>query len=127
VLHHATRICERYGMTPKRLSPEFLEMLNLYTWPGNVRELVHAVERAIVAAQQQETVFARYLPESIRVAVARQVTADRVTHTVCRRLTNCEAADLSTSYRVNHFISCQVSAPPPPCAGNSGRAGPHTV
>ncbi len=80
VLYHVTRICERYGMLPKRLSPEFLEMLNLYAWPGNVRELVHAVERAIVATQQQETIFARHLSENIRVAVARQVTADRLTH-----------------------------------------------
>lgn len=82
VLHYVTRICERYGMEPKRISPEFLEMLNLYTWPGNVRELLHAVERAIVSTQHQETLFARHLPEGIRVAVARQTTSDRLSNKV---------------------------------------------
>jgi two-component system, NtrC family, response regulator len=79
-LHHVARICERYEKFLKRLSPESLEVLNQYPWPGNVRELVRAIESAIVAAQQQETVFAKHLPENIRVEVARQVTAGRLTH-----------------------------------------------
>ncbi len=70
-LHYLERLGQRYGLGTKGLSPEFMEALNAYDWPGNVRELVNTVEQALSAAGQAPTLFARHLPEHIRVALAR--------------------------------------------------------
>jgi two-component system nitrogen regulation response regulator NtrX len=44
-------LCERFGMRPKKLSAEALEVLMGYDWSrNNVRELRNAIERMIIAA-----------------------------------------------------------------------------
>jgi two-component system nitrogen regulation response regulator NtrX len=46
-----TAICERFGIRPKRMSPETLTLLQGYDWSqNNVRELRNAIERMIIAA-----------------------------------------------------------------------------
>jgi two-component system NtrC family response regulator len=34
--HHIDRFCEKYGLTPKGFSPEFLDTLKAHPWPGNI-------------------------------------------------------------------------------------------
>jgi two-component system, NtrC family, response regulator AtoC len=43
-----TRLCQRHGLPPKKISPAGREKLLSYAWPGNVRELAHELERCIV-------------------------------------------------------------------------------
>jgi len=65
------RSCERYGLEPKGITPEFLEALNIYDWPGNVRELGHTLEEAVISSRQEPTLFNTHLPEHIRIHLAR--------------------------------------------------------
>jgi two-component system response regulator HydG len=49
--HYAQRFAKKYGKTVAQVSPRTLDELRDYAWPGNVRELVHAVERAVIMAE----------------------------------------------------------------------------
>ncbi|MBP8645740.1 MAG: sigma-54-dependent Fis family transcriptional regulator [Syntrophobacteraceae bacterium] len=69
--YHMDQFCERYGLAPKGFSPEFIETLVVYPWPGNVRELVNALDRSLIAARLDPTLFPAHLPMDIRVEVAR--------------------------------------------------------
>ncbi|HKL48690.1 MAG TPA: sigma-54 dependent transcriptional regulator [Desulfuromonadales bacterium] len=63
--------CERYGLAPKRISPEFLETLMAYHWPGNVRELANTMEHCLTAARLETTLFPKHLPTQIRARVVK--------------------------------------------------------
>lgn len=69
--YHTDQFCERYGLAPKGFSPEFIETLAAYTWPGNVRELVNSLDRALIAARFDPTLFPAHLPMDVRVVVTR--------------------------------------------------------
>ncbi|MCA9411425.1 MAG: sigma-54-dependent Fis family transcriptional regulator [Candidatus Omnitrophica bacterium] len=44
----------RYGKTPRPLSPEALARLKAYSWPGNVRELRNVIEGVLIRAKTGE-------------------------------------------------------------------------
>lgn len=69
--YHTDQFCERYGLAPKGFSPEFIDTLAAYTWPGNVRELVNCLDRALIAARFDPTLFPAHLPMDVRVEVTR--------------------------------------------------------
>ena len=64
VEHFIEKSCGRYGLPPRRLRPEALEMLVRYNWLGNVRELENAIESMVVLSKSEE-LTADYLPENI--------------------------------------------------------------
>ncbi len=68
--YHMNRLCERYRVGTKGFSPDFLDALASYEWPGNVRELVNTLEAALVSAQHEPTMFAKYLPANMRISMA---------------------------------------------------------
>ena len=70
-LYHVERLCQRHGLGSKQLSPEFLQTLVLYPWPGNIRELISALEQALFMARREPTLFAKHLPQHIRIQVAK--------------------------------------------------------
>jgi len=49
--HYAQRFARKYGKNLAPVAARTLEELREYAWPGNVRELVHAVERAVIMAE----------------------------------------------------------------------------
>jgi two-component system response regulator HydG len=49
--HYAQRFAKKYGKTVSAVAARTLDELREYSWPGNVRELVHAVERAVIMAE----------------------------------------------------------------------------
>jgi DNA-binding NtrC family response regulator len=63
--HFVTRTCAKFGMTPKRLTPDALRVLQAYRWPGNVRELENVIERT-VALEPAEILSSGSLPEHLR-------------------------------------------------------------
>lgn len=65
------RLCEQYGMTAKNYGSDFHPALESYDWPGNVRELFNILERALVAAGDESTLYAMHLPRSLRIQVAK--------------------------------------------------------
>lgn len=71
VLHYMGLLCQRFGIEPKGISPDFWNAVSQYRWPGNVRELVLALEKALLAAKDEPTVYSKHLPTNIRIQVAR--------------------------------------------------------
>jgi two-component system NtrC family response regulator len=75
---HLERLCARYNLATKGLSPDFLSALASYHWPGNVRELVNTLEQVLTRAGQAPTLFPRHLPEEVRVCYARAAASEGV-------------------------------------------------
>lgn len=83
-MYQINRLSRYYGTGIKGVSPEFLESITAYHWPGNVRELLNAMERAVVAAGEEPTLFPNHLPIDLRVklkrdAVRREVSVEEPT------------------------------------------------
>jgi len=70
-LHHLMVLCDSYNVEPKDLSPEFFDVLGGYHWPGNVRELFSVLDATLANALHEPTIFARHLPQNVRIEVAR--------------------------------------------------------
>lgn len=66
--HFIALIAREHGHRIRRVEAEFRRMLGAYSWPGNVRELRHAIESAIVLAEDGILGPDR-LPERVRQAV----------------------------------------------------------
>jgi two-component system NtrC family response regulator len=74
--HFVDKICERYRMSTKSLSPDFMECLLYYPWPGNVRELINTLETVITHYPLEKMLYGRHLPEEIRIsAIQRSLDA----------------------------------------------------
>ncbi len=69
--HFVARQCRLRGIPSKRISPDYLEALELYHWPGNVREMIHAVEHSLAAGMNDPVLVPSHLPTNIRVSLAR--------------------------------------------------------
>jgi len=67
MLHYTNKLCNRYEMTPKSFSSEFLETMAAYAWPGNVRELINSLEWSIAAAGNELTLYPKHLPTKLRL------------------------------------------------------------
>lgn len=65
--HYCRQFCDGAGMAEKQLSPEYLNLLTLYSWPGNVRELINTLEQSLLCAGEQKTLYAKDLPAHIRI------------------------------------------------------------
>ena len=65
------RACRDNHCGPCSLSSEVLDLLHAYDWPGNVRELEHAIERAVILAENHPTIRPEDLPPEIREGTSR--------------------------------------------------------
>ncbi|MBI9079698.1 MAG: sigma-54-dependent Fis family transcriptional regulator [Pseudodesulfovibrio sp.] len=65
------RLCEEYGMELKVFGSNFHSTLESYTWPGNIRELFNILERAVISAGDEKTLYAMHLPRNLRIHVAK--------------------------------------------------------
>jgi two-component system nitrogen regulation response regulator NtrX len=62
----AASVCERFGIRPKRLAADTLELLMRYDWArNNVRELRNVVERMIIATDG-DVIGPEQVPEEVR-------------------------------------------------------------
>jgi len=68
--HFLTRICERFGMGKKKITPEALDSLMNYEWRrNNVRELRNIIERMVIAADGDMIEYSM-VPSEIAEAVS---------------------------------------------------------
>jgi DNA-binding NtrC family response regulator len=67
--HFLEIYCQEHGKSPKRLSPETLELLSRFPWPGNVRELRNVIE-SVVVFHQGEVIQPADLPIEVRESSA---------------------------------------------------------
>ena len=51
--HFIKQICKEYGVSPKRIEPKAIQMLQQLNWTGNIRELRNVVERLIILSGNQ--------------------------------------------------------------------------
>jgi two-component system, NtrC family, response regulator len=65
--YYCQRFCVAADMAQKQLSPEYLNLLALYSWPGNVRELINTMEQSLLSAGEQKTLYVKDLPAHIRI------------------------------------------------------------
>jgi two-component system response regulator HydG len=68
--HYAQRFAKKYGKTVDPVTARTLEELREYPWPGNVRELVHAVERAVIMAEDSTLHLQDLLVQGHAIATA---------------------------------------------------------
>jgi two-component system, NtrC family, nitrogen regulation response regulator NtrX len=70
VRHFTATLCARFGMRPKRIDDDAMELLRAYDWHrNNVRELRNIVERLIIAAGDDD-IRAEHVPPEIADAAA---------------------------------------------------------
>jgi two-component system NtrC family response regulator len=72
MLHCMRKVSEKYRKEAKGFSPDFLETLLAYKWPGNIREFMHVIEESFHASESEPILFAKHLPENIRIQAIRQ-------------------------------------------------------
>jgi two-component system NtrC family response regulator len=77
VAYYIRKLCNKYKMNIKGISPGFWDVLHSYNWPGNTRELIQAMEKAIIVAQDESTLFPKHLPNHIRIKLARASVGDK--------------------------------------------------
>lgn len=65
------KLCREFGLEHKNLAEDFLATLSEYPWPGNVRELFNNLERALIDAGSENTLYAMHLPRTLRIQVAK--------------------------------------------------------
>jgi two-component system NtrC family response regulator len=69
------RLCGRYGLKSKGISPELIDLLKRYAWPGNVRELLQTVESMLAVAGDMSILYPEHLPADIRIKILRAALA----------------------------------------------------
>lgn len=69
--HKMNQLCGELGIAAKEFSEDYLETIRKYAWPGNVRELLNNVERSVIDAGAEDTLYAMHLPRGLRIAVAK--------------------------------------------------------
>jgi len=71
VTYYIRKLRNKYKINIKGISPGFWDVLHSYEWPGNTRELIQALERSVIAAKDESTLFPKHLPNHIRIKLAR--------------------------------------------------------
>ena len=88
------QLCQKLGVKCKKFGDDFIPTLAEYNWPGNIRELFNILERAVIDAGEENTLYAMHLPRSLRIQVAKAQIS---------QLTNSEIAK-DTNERIDPLI-----------------------
>jgi len=75
--HFLLQACRDWGVRPREMTREVLDLLRGSSWPGNVRQLRYAVERAVLLAQG-DTIVVADLPDGLAAQAAASVTPGTV-------------------------------------------------
>jgi two-component system, NtrC family, response regulator len=73
------KICNANRLPVKEISGDCLDVLCAYDWPGNVRELINTLEVALSGSWDEPVLFAKHLPQEIRIQVARNAVNKKQT------------------------------------------------
>lgn len=78
IAYFLNRLCGRYGMKNKGVSPELINLLERYSWPGNVRELLQTIESVLAVAGDMSILYPEHLPADIRIKIIKANLAKEV-------------------------------------------------
>jgi len=73
--HILDKLYKRDGLVPKNVAADFMQTLMGYDWPGNVRQLCNILESALAHALEAPELFARHLPDEVRIGSLRLALA----------------------------------------------------
>lgn len=59
--HLVGSFCQRYGRSPKGITPEAYRAMLHHDWPGNIRELENVIERAVILVNEGEAIDVHHL------------------------------------------------------------------
>ncbi len=65
------QLCKNLGLEAKQFGDDFIPTLIEHNWPGNVRELFNILERSVIDAGEENTLYAMHLPRNLRIQVAK--------------------------------------------------------
>ena len=85
------RLCVRFHVDDKGISPDFFDCLSCYNWPGNVRELKQIVEQAFANGRPFPTLHACHLPEALRILCAQTGLAEFTVNAVGKEDDSCRS------------------------------------
>ncbi len=77
------QLCRKLEIKCKKFGDDFIPTLTGYNWPGNVRELFNILERAVIDAGEEKTLYAMHLPRSLRIQVAKAQISCLTSTEVC--------------------------------------------
>ncbi len=77
------QLCRKLEIKCKKFGDDFIPTLTGYNWPGNVRELFNIIERAVIDAGEEKTLYAMHLPRSLRIQVAKAQISCLTSTEVC--------------------------------------------
>ena len=77
VRFYLKKLCKRYGLDAKMVSPDFYGSLAEHDWPGNIRELFQIIEYVFASCVGISTIFSIHLPPVFRVQMARAAEIGR--------------------------------------------------
>lgn len=69
--HKVNQLCTEFGLNSKEFGDDFIDTLQEFNWPGNVREFFNIIERSVIDAGEENTLYAMHLPRSLRIQVAK--------------------------------------------------------
>ncbi|TAK50644.1 MAG: sigma-54-dependent Fis family transcriptional regulator [Bacteroidetes bacterium] len=77
--HFLKRAAQEHGKNQSTFSRSALKLLYDYSWPGNVREMEHAIERAVILADQ-DVITEKELPMAIQALAQGEYSPSETTH-----------------------------------------------
>jgi two-component system NtrC family response regulator len=98
-LHYLHRLSQKYDIEVKGFASDFFNAVQTYEWPGNVRELMNALEVTLNNALYEPILYARHLPDTIRVQLLKSSVGKKDT---------CAAAVMEEHTEMYKDSVCQI-------------------
>jgi transcriptional regulator with PAS, ATPase and Fis domain len=108
--HYVDKFSREMGKTIDGVSDEFIEKLLAYRWPGNVRELEKVVKRALIMADDDETLSIPHLaPEVAELRVKANSEDAEVPQTLKQRIERIEQREILEALKRHEWNKSQAA------------------
>ncbi len=87
VAHYMDRKNTIFDQSPHKISKDFIHALMEFNWPGNIRELYNTIDYAGSDAFNESILFAKHLPENIRIFNIKSKIEKQTSHEIKRDTT----------------------------------------
>jgi len=108
--HYVDKFTREMGKSIDGVSDEFIEKLLAYRWPGNVRELEKIVKRALIMADDDETLSIPHLaPEVAELRVRASAEDSKVPQTLRQRIERIEQTEILEALKRHEWNKSQAA------------------
>jgi transcriptional regulator with PAS, ATPase and Fis domain len=109
VHHYVVKLSREMAKAIDGTTPEFMQKLVEYYWPGNVRELEKVIKRAIILAEDGESLAVRHLAPEVLRGTPEVETASKNEETLRERIEQIEQAMILEAMRRHAGNKSQVA------------------